>query len=552
MAIKINAPFELGAAVPVDIRLTLSKAEMLTVNDNVWPSKYLTVCSDDGAIYLYDKTNEMDVETGKFRILSTDLSSCLEKVSEMPEASATTVGEFVIYTGTTTPEYITGHIYRGITDGQDPAAYSWVDISPDNFQFATMPTASELQGKVVQYVGETTVVEPIYVKGHFYQSVSDGQEPATWSWSELDTEADDYDHIENRPLILRREEELYNDTITLDLGDTTTVTGSFVLKAGKTYTVDIDGIEKSYIATLDGTDVKLITEDGIEISTAENAVDSSIVLTNSEFSTNPAVVITKAQEVEINPNYQDFFTTIGAESKLSENVTANVEVGGVAKGQTLAKDTVFTDVIKALLTKYFAPTITMSTNKTLLNELGTTIAHPISITATSVKQSDDIIKTAISYNDSEVASGTAATGEEVVYTHETDITENTVFSGSVSDGKTTVPATLKFEFINPFFYGNSDVASTEIADFAGLTKLLEKKANKTLPFTAINKYLVFAYDKAYGALTSIKDENNFENLASFDRVELSVNDQSGTPHDYYVYVSHDAITCSAFSYVFKF
>ena len=75
MSIKINAPFELGTATPVDTRLTLSKAEMLTVNDNVWPSKYFTVCSDDGAIYLYDKTNEMDVETGKFRVLSLDDTS---------------------------------------------------------------------------------------------------------------------------------------------------------------------------------------------------------------------------------------------------------------------------------------------------------------------------------------------------------------------------------------------------------------------------------------------------------------------------------------------
>lgn len=116
--IKINAPFELGAAVPVDTRLTLSKAEMLTVNDNVWPDKYLTVCSDDGAIYLYDKTNEMDVETGKFRILSTDLSACLEKVSVMPDV-VESKGKTIAYAGETTSKYEKGQIYNATTKSID-------------------------------------------------------------------------------------------------------------------------------------------------------------------------------------------------------------------------------------------------------------------------------------------------------------------------------------------------------------------------------------------------------------------------------------------------
>ena len=67
MAINVSQAFHRTSANPVDDTLTLTKAEMLTVNDNLMPAKYFTVCQDDGAIYLYDKTNEADPATGKFR-----------------------------------------------------------------------------------------------------------------------------------------------------------------------------------------------------------------------------------------------------------------------------------------------------------------------------------------------------------------------------------------------------------------------------------------------------------------------------------------------------
>jgi len=66
--INVSQAFHRTSANPIDESLALTKAQMLTVNDNLMPSKYLTVCQDDGKIYLYDKTNESDVETGRFRV----------------------------------------------------------------------------------------------------------------------------------------------------------------------------------------------------------------------------------------------------------------------------------------------------------------------------------------------------------------------------------------------------------------------------------------------------------------------------------------------------
>lgn len=68
MGIKVSQAFQRTSANPIDETLALTKAEMLTVNDNLMPEKYLTICQDDGFIYLYDKSTTPSAETGKFTI----------------------------------------------------------------------------------------------------------------------------------------------------------------------------------------------------------------------------------------------------------------------------------------------------------------------------------------------------------------------------------------------------------------------------------------------------------------------------------------------------
>lgn len=72
MAIDIGTSFNIQTNLPIDDRLVLTKAEMLDMNDNIMPSVYLCTCSDDGLLYLYNKNNEVDAETGKFRIMKAE------------------------------------------------------------------------------------------------------------------------------------------------------------------------------------------------------------------------------------------------------------------------------------------------------------------------------------------------------------------------------------------------------------------------------------------------------------------------------------------------
>lgn len=71
MGLNIAAPFKRQGAFPIDEDFVKSKAEMLIVDDNTMPDAYLCVCKDDGKLYLYDKTNTSDPETGKYRVFES-------------------------------------------------------------------------------------------------------------------------------------------------------------------------------------------------------------------------------------------------------------------------------------------------------------------------------------------------------------------------------------------------------------------------------------------------------------------------------------------------
>lgn len=67
MSINVSQSFHRTSANAVDDTLTLTKAQMLAVNDNLMPNKYFAVCLDDGEFYLYDKSATPNAETGKFK-----------------------------------------------------------------------------------------------------------------------------------------------------------------------------------------------------------------------------------------------------------------------------------------------------------------------------------------------------------------------------------------------------------------------------------------------------------------------------------------------------
>lgn len=72
MAISFPMGFELTCQEPIDSRFILTKEQMLEIKRAKMPSVYFCVCEEDGNLYLYNDTNEIDSETGRFRRFSAD------------------------------------------------------------------------------------------------------------------------------------------------------------------------------------------------------------------------------------------------------------------------------------------------------------------------------------------------------------------------------------------------------------------------------------------------------------------------------------------------
>jgi hypothetical protein len=88
------------------------------------PSKYLTVCQDDGYIYLYNKDNTVDPATGKFRKFEGGSGESIQ-VTTMPTASAALLSTVVQFIGETSGGYTHGYFYECVSDGEETPTYSW-------------------------------------------------------------------------------------------------------------------------------------------------------------------------------------------------------------------------------------------------------------------------------------------------------------------------------------------------------------------------------------------------------------------------------------------
>lgn len=128
MAIKVSQAFERTSANPIDASLALTKAQMLTVNDNLMPAYYFTICQDDGFVYLYDKSATASPTTGKFTKFEGGGGSSIQ-VTTLPTAAAAELGNIYQYVGTTTASYTNGYFYKCVSDGAVTPTYSWTQLN---------------------------------------------------------------------------------------------------------------------------------------------------------------------------------------------------------------------------------------------------------------------------------------------------------------------------------------------------------------------------------------------------------------------------------------
>lgn len=100
----------------------------------------------------------------------------------------------------------------------------------------------------------------------------------------------------------------------------------------------------------------------------------------------------------------------------------------------------------------------------------------------------------------------------------------------------------------PSYFGKVAASTAVTADtIKGMTKAINPSRGMTQSGISLeNQRLCFAYPKSFGALTSIKDGNNFETLDAYTRTEVSV---SGA--DYYVYTMTSPVTGTGLKQVYS-
>lgn len=76
------------------------------------------------------------------------------------------------------------YILSALDTSTDPYTKTWTLFSAGGVVVMPTPSATEVNN-IVQYIGETT---QDYTQGYFYKCVSDGEDPATYSWVRIDVQ----------------------------------------------------------------------------------------------------------------------------------------------------------------------------------------------------------------------------------------------------------------------------------------------------------------------------------------------------------------------------
>lgn len=241
----------------------------------------------------------------------------------------------------------------------------------------------------------------------------------------------------------------------------------------------------------------------------------------------------------------------GGSSVLEEDLTSNIEVGGIASGKKYEKGTSLETIIKNLLVKYLAPVASLSLTPSttpLIN--GTSVASTkmsVSVTKKSNPIKSIIFK--VAGTAVETLTEGVADGGTFEHTYSTPITATTKFEVVVDDGDAGASANKTITFCDPTYYGTVADTVTSVTD-AIIKSLTNKKAvnSKAMTYSDINMVygkIVYAYPKSFGALTSIKDANNVDYIKSYTRTEVTVDGVV-----YYCYLLTDAAGVNSFKQIY--
>lgn len=158
-----------------------------------------------------------------------------------------------------------------------------------------------------------------------------------------------------------------------------------------------------------------------------------------------------------------------------------------------------------------------------------------------VKEGDDIVTPdSITVNDEPVTN--TDTSKQF-----TNVTVNTTYTVKVTKGGQQKSGSTSVTFVAVSYFGvvDADFTPTEETIKGLTTKTVKNTKSYTGTATLNNQKLCYAYPKSFGALSSIKDANNFDYINSYNRTEVNVNGEA-----YYVYTLIDTTSVTNFKQIY--
>lgn len=253
-------------------------------------------------------------------------------------------------------------------------------------------------------------------------------------------------------------------------------------------------------------------------------------------------------------NQHDFAETSGGGSSdyIPQGQTAST-VGGLVAGTNLGTAPV---TIQSILDLELYPTVSPSTTISAtpsfgIYEKGNTQSS-IVLSSTTTKHTNPITEfkylkglTMIYENLTPTPSG----GSEG-YTDSAGVSITTTYTASVTDGTNVGTATNAFTFVFPYFTGVGSPGLNVTSNGGGLTKqVIAPSASLNESFSPSSQVMYFCYDASYGALTSVKDVNNFETLPDWAQSTVTITNSYGVAVSCYRYEFANIVSGSL-SYTF--
>lgn len=534
MAIAINSNFHLGAALPLDDRGYLTKAEMLTVDENIYTDYFLAVCADDGFLYMFDKSiEELDPETGKFKLFAGDVDEAI-RILNSDEDTENSVRYWIKHNAA-----------NALYDTKEVVTYTisvaGEEVELTSAQINAVAAGEEIEvveGKTLKYDAdntrfyvvdaegdeETVTPEPHTITKN--QTIKEKiEEVEELAKIELDTAAETEESILKTYVITQGGEEVGKIDIPKDL----VVTSGSIIKVDKV--VDEESGETLGYRLDDSAEITYTDDD---VADEESPYYGYPTTTGKHIK-----LIIANQKLPVCIDIREIMPEGAGET--TEDIIANIEVGGIAEGDTVPAGTDLQEFITQLIVKYFPPTIKLTSSVTNLVQRVGTVLNDVVLTATVGKKSLDVTGVTI---DGTEQTDVAAEGGEYTKTIAT-VDDSVIFTASATDGKETNSTKVEFKFVYPYMHGVAD--SVDAIDLDTMTEVVELKGTKAFTYTAANQYCVFAMPSEYADLTSILDPSSFENLKSWTKITKT----NAAGESYKVYYTNTPVTASNFKYTFK-